>query len=169
VTHTPTTFGALALATLMAVAVVGCKEPEIKQAGRAGRTVKANIATFDPNADITIDLEKFGTERPDDYAAQVAFNQSFAGIDACVLTVKEKKGMAADSQIPGDLDIAVKLEPLTGKASAVNATLPGKYDKDSGLKDCIRNAVAQVDFPKYDGPPVTVEFYTQLDAGSMEE
>jgi hypothetical protein len=168
--HTsPKTFGALALASLMAVAAVGCKEPEIKQGGRAGRTVKASIADFDPEAAVTLDLDKYGSARPDDYEVQVAFNQSFAGIDACVLSVKERKGMSADTQIPGDLDIAVQLEPKTGKAAAVNATLPGKYDKDSNLKDCVRDAVAQVAFPKYDGPPVTAVFYTQFDAGSMEE
>ncbi len=168
--HTPTkSFGALALASLMALAVIGCKEPEIKQAGRAGRTVKANIATFDPNADVTIDLDKYGSERPDDYAAQVAFNQSFGGIDACVVAVKERKRMSADTQLPGDLDVTVKLEPKTGKAAAVNATLSSKYDSDTKLKDCIRNAVAEVQFPQYDGPPVVVEFYTQLDAGTMEE
>jgi hypothetical protein len=153
----------------MALAAVGCKEPEIKQAGRAGRTVKANIATFDPKADVVLDLDKYGSESVDDYAVQQAFNQSFGGIDECVLTIKERKGMTADTQIPGDLDIAVQLDPKTGKAAAVNATLPGKYDNDTTFKDCIRNAVAQVEFPTYDGQPVTVEFYTQLDAGSMEE
>jgi hypothetical protein len=167
--HTSPKSLALALATLMAVAVVGCKEPEIKQAGRSGRTVKATIATFDPNADVTLDLDKYGSERPDDYEVQMALNQGFASMDACVLAAKERKGMSAETQIPGDLDLAVQLEPKTGKAAAVNATLPGKYDRDSNLKDCIREAVAQVDFPKYDGPPVTVEFYTQLDAGTMEE
>jgi hypothetical protein len=167
--HTPHSFVALALSTLMAVAAVGCKEPEIKQAGRStGRTVKASIGTFDPNADVTIDLEKFGTARPDDYAVQVAFNQAFGGLDACVLAVKEKRGISADTQLQGDLDLQVKLDP-SGKALAVNATLPGKYAKDSTLESCIRDAVGAVQFPPYDGPPVVAEFYTQLDGGTIEE
>ncbi len=169
--HTRQSLGALALATLMATAAFGCKEPEIKQAGgrSAGRTVKATIGTFDPNADLGIDLSNFGSERPDDYAVQMAFNQSFAGMDACVAAAKDRKGISADTQLEGDLDIQVKLEPKTGKAMAVNATLPGKYAKDTELSDCIRDAVAQVDFPRYDGPPVTAEMYTQLDAGTADE
>lgn len=168
--YTPRSFGALALATLMAVAAVGCKEPEIKQAGRsAGRTVKASIGTFDPNADLGLDLSQFGGERPDDYEVQMALNQSFAGMDACVAAVKERKGLAADSQLEGDLDLQVKLEPKTGKAMAVNATISGKYAKDQQLGDCLREAVAKVDFPKYDGPPVVAEIYTQLDGGTIEE
>jgi hypothetical protein len=168
--HTPQSFGALALATLMAVAAVGCKEPEIKQAGRtAGRTVKASVGTFDPNADVTLDLDKYGSERPDDYAVQMAFNQSFASMDACVAAAKDRRGIAADTQLQGDLDFAVRLEPKTGKAAAVNATLPGKYAKDSTLTDCLRDAVAGVQFPQYDGPPVVVEFYTQLDGGTIDE
>ena len=168
--YTPRSFGALALATLMAVAAVGCKEPEIKQAGRsAGRTVKASIGTFDPNADLGLDLSQFGSDRPDDYAVQMAFNQSFPGLDACVASFKESKGIASDTQIEGDLDLQVKLEPKTGKAMAVNATLSGKYAKDQKLSDCLREAVASVEFPKYDGPPVVAEIYTQLDGGTIEE
>lgn len=168
--HTPQSFGALALATLMALAAVGCKEPEIKQAGRsAGRTVKASIGTFDPNADLGIDLSNFGSDRPDEYEVQMAINQGFAAMDACVVAAKERRGIAADTQLEGDLDLQVKLEPKTGKAMAVNATLPAKYAKDETLDQCIRDAVGGVEFPKYDGPPVVAEFYTQLDAGTIEE
>jgi hypothetical protein len=169
--HTPKSFGALALATLVAVLAVGCKEPEIKQAGgrSTGRTVKATIGTFDPNADVGIDLEKFGVERPDDYAVQMSLNQAFPGMDACVAAVKDRRGIAADTQLSGDLDIQVKLEPKTGKAMAVNATISGKHAKDQSLNDCLRDAVAQVDFPKYDGPPVVAEIYTQLDGGTIDE
>ncbi|MCX4245060.1 hypothetical protein [Paraliomyxa miuraensis] len=170
--HTPKSFGALALtvpALALVLAAVGCKDPEIKQAGRSTRTVKASISTFDPNADVAIDFEG-GTQRPDDYAVQMSFNQAFAPMDACVVAAKERKGIAADQALPGDVDLAVKLEPKTGKAAAVNATLSaGKLDKDTVLKDCIREAVATVQFPKYDGPPVVVELSTQLDAGSAWE
>ncbi len=157
------------LGALMATAAVGCKDPQVTQAGRKGRTVKANIATFDPNADVMLDLDKYGSERPDDYATQMAFNQAFEPMDTCVLAAKERKGISVERTLKGDVDIAVKLEPKTGKAAAVNATLPGKYDKDAKLKECIRTAVAGVQFPQYDGPPVVVDFYTELDAGFMEE
>lgn len=165
--HAPKTL-ALALSSLVALAASGCKEPEVTQAGRKGRTVKANVATFDPNADVVLDLDKYGTERPDDYAAQMAFHQAFEPMDQCVISAKARKGISPDKVLKGDVDVAVKLEPKTGKASAVNATL-SKYDKDVALKDCIREAVAGVQFPQYDGPPVVVEFSTELDAGTMEE
>jgi len=167
--HTRTSLGALVLASLVAVAATGCKEPEIKQAGRSsGRTVKASVGTFDPNADVTIDLDKYGSERPDDYAVQMAFNQAFVGLDQCVLAAKERKGIAAETQLEGDLDLQVKIDP-SGKAVGVNTTLPEKWAKDATLESCIRDAVAAVQFPKYDGPPVVTEIYTQLDAGTMEE
>lgn len=166
--HAPKTFGTLALSTLMAVAAFGCKEPEVKQAGRKGRTVKANVATFDPNADVVLDLDKYGSERPDDYAAQMAFHQAFEPMDECVIAAKERRGMSTEKVLKGDVDVAVKLEPKTGKAAAVNASI-SKQKKDKKLKDCIRTAVASVQFPQYDGPPVVVEFSTELDAGSMEE
>lgn len=166
--HARTTPGALLLSALMAVAVFGCKEPEIKQAGRKGRTVKATVASFDPNADVVLDLDKYGSERPDDYAAQMAFHQAFEPMDQCVVSAKQRKGMAPEKILAGDVDVAVKLEPKTGKPSAVNATL-SKHDKDTILKECIREAVAGVQFPSYDGPPVVVEFYTELDAGTLEE
>ncbi len=165
----PKSFGVLTLSALMATVTLGCKDPEVKQGGRKGRTVKANIATFDPNADVVLDLDKYGTERPDDYATQVAFNQSFEGIDGCVLSAKERRGISVERTFDGDMDISVKLEPKSGKAAAVNATLPGKHNKDGALKKCIRQVVAEVQFPQYDGPPVVVDFYTELDAGFMDE
>jgi len=62
----PKMLGILTLSALMATVVVGCKNPEIKSGRRSTRTVKANISTFDPNADVVLDLDKYGSERPDD-------------------------------------------------------------------------------------------------------
>jgi len=69
----------------------------------------------------------------------------------------------------GDMDISIKLDGQTGKALAVNATLPGKLDKDATLKECIRTAVSGVQFPTWDGAPVVVDFITEVDAGYMDE
>lgn len=169
-TQSPKTFVALSLGALMTVATLGCKDPEIKAGNRATRSVKATIATFDPNADVVLDLDKYGSERPDDYAVQVAFAQAYEPMDVCVLAAKERKKMSPESVLhDGMMDISIKLDGPKGKAMAVNATLPGKLDKDSALKDCIRDAVAEVTFPSYDGPPVVVDFYTEVDAGFMEE
>jgi hypothetical protein len=163
------TLGLLALGLVTATAAIGCKDPEVK--GSRGRTVKATIAEFDPNAVMDLNLGDGGGggERPDDYEVQQKFNDAFGGMDECVAKHKEKKGMSSDAQLPGDLSIAVKLNPKKGTPLGVNATLPGKLDRETDLKDCIRDAVATVHFPTYDGPPIVAEFETQLDAGSEWE
>lgn len=163
------TLGLLMLGLVTATAAIGCKDPQVK--GSRGRTVKATIAEFDPNAVMELNLGGGGGggERPDDYEVQLAFNQSFGAMDECVAKHKEKKGMSADSMLAGDLSVAVKLNPQEPRPLGVNATLPGKYDRDSDLKDCIRDAVATAQFPTYDGPPIIAEFETQLDAGSEWE
>lgn len=160
--------GLLALGLVTATAV-GCKDPEVK--GSRGRTVKATIAEFDPNAVLELNLGGGGGggERPDDYEVQLAFNQSFGAMDECVAKHKEKRGMSGDAMLKGDLSVAVKLNPQGPRPLGVNATLPSKLDRDADLKDCIRDAVATAHFPTYDGPPVVAEFETQLDAGSEWE
>ncbi len=157
----------MALGALMSMGVAGCKNPKVSKT--RGRTVKANIAEFDPNADFVLDLDKYGSESPDDYAIQLAFNQAFGGMDACVLNAKKDMGLGDDKVLEGDVEVAVQLDPLNGKPAAVNATLPKRYARNSKLKDCIRNAVGGVEFPKYDGTPRVAEFSCQLDAGSEVE
>ena len=157
------TLGLVAMAAMMAAA--GCKKAEPTKGRRTARLVKAAVASFDPNADIVLDLDAYGSERPDDYEVQLAFNQSFEAMDACVAQHKTSKKMKPEKQLKGDMEIAVKLNPK-GAPFAVNATLPGRYDRSTKLKECIREAVAGVAFPKYDGPPLVAEFETELDAGS---
>ncbi len=149
---------------------VACKNPEVKDGRQRAHTVKADIATFDPNADDVIDLDAHGSERPDDYAVQVAFRGAFEPMDECVQAAKPRHNVAAGAVLhDGMMDISVKLAPKTGKALAVNATLPGKLASDKTLQSCIREAVATVAFPKYNGPPLVVEFSTEVDAGYMDE
>ena len=155
------------IALTMAVGLTACKNPKVKSA--SGRTVKAKIAEFDPNAVLDLNMGDGGGgggQRPDEYQMELAFNQSFGAIDECVVAAKEKRGMATDKQLSGDLDIAVKLNPSKSRPLGVNAKLPKKFAKDAELSDCVREAVASVPFPTYDGPPIIVEFSTQLDAGS---
>lgn len=162
------TLGLIALS--MAFSVSACKNPKVKTA--SGRTVKATIAEFDPNAVMDLNMGDGGGgggPRPDEYQMEIAFNQSFGGIDECVVAAKEKKGIASHKQLKGDLDIAVKLNPSKSRPLGVNAKLPKRWAKDSALSDCVREAVASVQFPTYDGPPIVVEFSTQLDAGNEWE
>jgi hypothetical protein len=158
--------GALAL---FAVAAAGCKNPEVK--GPRGRTVKASIAEFDPNAiaDLNLGDGGGGSERPDDYQVSQVLQSSFPAMDECVASYKKRRNLGEDSQLKGDLDIAVKLNPTSPTPLGVNATLPKKYEGDEELKTCIREAVAGGKYPTYDGPPIVAEMSTQLDAGSVWE
>ncbi len=156
--------GLLTLVGAVALPTAACKKPDKGRSGK--RTVKATIAEFDP-ASMTVDLDKYGTERVDDWEVQQAFNRSFDGLDACVAAAKQKSGVSAESALEGDVDFAVKLNPKADKPFAVNATMSAsKWDENADLKDCLRGAVAGVGFPTYDGPPQVAEFSTQLDPGS---
>ena len=155
--------GLLTLVSAFALPTVGCKKPDKR---RGTRTVKATIAEFDP-ASMTVDLDKYGSERVDDWEVQQAFNRSFDGLDQCVFAAKEKAGMKPEDTLDGDVDFAVKLNPKEDKPFGVNAQLSSKkWGGNEDLKDCLREAVAGVGFPTYDGPPQVAEFSTQLDPGS---
>lgn len=157
--------GKVALMAVVAAPAVGCKKPD-KQSKRHGRTVKAAIAEFDPNA-MELDLDKWGTERVDDWLVQEAFNRSFDGIDRCIAEFKQRKGLEEDKTLEGNVEFAVKLNPKKSEPFAVNASLTNdKLGKDQQLKDCLRESVASAEFPTYDGPPQVAEFWVEpLDAG----
>jgi hypothetical protein len=158
----------LALATAFALPLAACKKPEQGRAG--GRTVKASIADFDPDADVAFDLDKWGTDRVDEWQVQEAFNRSFDGMDKCVAKAKAKAGKGGESALEGDVDFAVKLNPSSKRPFAVNAKMSAKkWDQNQELKDCLREAVAGVGYPTYDGPPQVADFSTQLDPGTVEE
>ncbi|MFO7565848.1 MAG: hypothetical protein R6X02_24615 [Enhygromyxa sp.] len=125
--------------------------------------VTANIAEFDPHADIAFDLDRYGSERPDEYAIQQAFFAAFDGIGACVDAEKQRR--KTEEQLQGDVSMAIKLNPEKPRPFGVNAILPEGFEKSTKLKDCMREEVAKVQFPKYDGPPVVVEFEFELDPG----
>jgi hypothetical protein len=161
---TTKTLGAITMAALLGGALVGCKGAD---SGRKQRTVKATIGTFDPNADIELDMNGGGGgERPDDYDIQMAFNQTFGGMDECVSSAKDRKGVKKEKALPGTIDVAVKLNPGSHRPLGVNATISGRHGKDPQLVDCVREAVAAAPFPKYDGPPIVAEFQTELDPGT---
>jgi hypothetical protein len=145
--------------------LAACKKPD--QGRGAKRTVKATIADFDPKEDVALDLDKWGTARVDDYLVEEAFNRSFDAMDKCVAKAKSKAGLGEEDAIPGDIDFAVKLNPSSKRPFAVRATMSEKkWDNNDELKDCLREAVAAVGYPTYDGPPQVAEFYTQVDPGS---
>ena len=140
---------------------VGCKGSSSKN---HQRVVKASIADFDPNADF--ELKAWGSERPDDYEVQLAFNQTFTAMDDCVYAAKIRAKVGPQRQFEGDVRFEVRLDPERARPLAVNAHLPQRHADDRLLVDCLREAVSTAHYPTYDGPPIVAEFETQLDPGS---
>ena len=157
----------LGLMTVALGIAIGCNaKPAERSGSRGARTIsKANIATFDPDEDIHFDLNAYGTSRPDQYAIEQAFAGAYPAMDECVAAEKERR--KSDKQLPGDVKMAIKLNPKESRPFAINADL----DRGLGgkLGDCLREAAAAVAYPTYDGPPVVVKFEFELDPGYQEE
>ena len=151
---------------------VGAKSKQrqlrVKVGGAAApNAVTANIAEFDPNADISLDMDKYGSEHPDEYAIQQAFFGQFGAIDECVWAEKDRRG--SEAQLQGDVALAVKLNPEQSRPFGVNASMPEGYEKATELTNCLREAAAAAPYPTWDGPPRVVEFEFELDPGYVEE
>lgn len=139
---------------------------KMKMGGAASAdAVTANIAEFDPNADVVLDMDSFGNESPDEFAIQQAFFGQFEAIGECVFDEKDRR--KSEDQMLGDVVIAVKLNPKSSRPFGVNATMPDDYASAAKLKDCLREAAAGASYPKWDGPPRVVEFEFELDPGSV--
>lgn len=128
----------------------------------AGSTANAAAAvpSFDPNADVNLDMSA-GGERPDDSEVLEVFQSQFDAFDQCVETARGGKTRALE----GDVHVEVLLNPKGERPLGVNAQLPAKTSKNRGLRDCLRSAVAEAAYPSYDGVPVVVEFDFELDPG----
>lgn len=120
----------------------------------------SGVPEFDPNAEQVID-PRSGGERPDEAQLLDAFQHQFDAFDACVAQAKRTR----DEHLPGDVDVAVLLDPGGKSPLGVNATLPERVHHRKPLKECLRSAVASAAYPAYDGPPVVVEFSFELDPG----
>jgi hypothetical protein len=170
----------LASCLMLGVALPACGKSQTKDKASSKREVKvkvggaaapnavgANIAEFDPNADISLDMDKYGTERPDEYQVQQAFFGQFGAIDECVWAEKDRRG--SERQLPGDVALSVKLNPEQSRPFGVNATMPDGLSKAEKLANCLREAAASAPYPTYDGPPVVVDFEMELDPGYVDE
>ncbi|HRI08173.1 MAG TPA: hypothetical protein PKW35_10165 [Nannocystaceae bacterium] len=153
----------MSVVVMVAVAVAtGCNMKPAERQGERGRSIaKASIATFDPDEAIAFDLDAFGTERPDQYAIEQAFSAAYPGMDECVAAERGRRGK--DEQLPGDVSMAIKLNPKASKPFAINAEIAEGLSKK--LNDCLRDAAAKVQYPTYDGPPTVVKFEFELDPG----
>jgi hypothetical protein len=124
---------------------------------------KTAVPTFDPNADVVLDM-KAGGERPDEFSLTQAFEQQYTSFDQCVADAKKNPNQT----LPGDVDVEILLNPKGHEPLGINAKLPDEVNKKS-LRECLRGAVAAADYPSYDGPPVVVTFSFELDPGTYWE
>jgi hypothetical protein len=156
--------GTVILMLAMVLPAVACEKGRKDPRAQRKATVHASMAEFDPEADIVLDLSKYGTERVDEWALQESFNTSFSALDQCVIEAKERHKMSPDKKLEGTLQVAVKLNPR-GEPFGVNASISeAKWNQDEALKGCIKQAVHGVDYPKWDGPPQVAEF----DVGDLD-
>ncbi|MGB1699363.1 MAG: hypothetical protein ACPHRO_05380 [Nannocystaceae bacterium] len=132
---------------------------------KRSRAVKANIAEFDPEKDLDFDMNKWGTELPDEYDIETAFSRSLEKMDGCVISHKSRAKMGEDDVLEGEAFLAVKLDPKRGRPAGVNVTLPDAIETDKKLSKCIRDVAYKVGYPKYDGPPRVVNLSFELDPG----
>lgn len=125
--------------------------------GLSSATAHANcsVPTFDPNADVVI--KDTGSERPDEYAIELAFKRQDAALDKCVKKTKVK--------IEGKARMEVLLNPDGAQPLGINAKLPRKLRGNAKLTDCLRGATAAAPFPSYDGPPVVAHLDFEIDPG----
>ena len=147
---------------LVSAAAAGCGMKPAERQGERGRSIaKASIATFDPDEAIAFDLDAFGTDRPDQYAIEQAFAAAYPAMDRCVEDERKRRGK--EEQLPGDVAMAIKLNPKAARPFAINASIADGLSKKLG--DCLRDAAAAVKYPTYDGPPTVVKFEFELDPG----
>ncbi|MFO0633204.1 MAG: PilZ domain-containing protein [Nannocystaceae bacterium] len=133
-------------------------------AATASASTTTNVPTFDPNADVELDMNA-GPERPDKQQVLDAFSRQYDAIDACVVDTKRDP----DKPLQGEAHVEVLLNPTGEVPLGVNTELPKSLAKNRQLRECLRAAVATADYPSYDGPPIVVEFDFEIDPGYEEE
>jgi hypothetical protein len=153
----------IGVAAMTVTMVAACGKPAEHAGERGRKAAMASIASFDPSEDIAFDLDAYGSDRPDQYALEQAFATRYGAFDECVAA--EKKRRNKDDQLPGEVSMAIKLNPKSNKPFAVNAELDAGADSKK-LNDCLRDAAAAATYEMYDGPPVVARFTFELDPGS---
>lgn len=155
--------GGASFVALIAAAFVAsaCNMTPAEKGRTARKASKASISTFDPSK-LDFDIMSVGSERPDEYQVNQAFEAAYPAFDECVAA--EKTRTKSDKQIAGEITLAVRLHP-SDKPMGVNADGPKSLLKRKKLVNCMRDAVAASPFPKYDGPPVETEISIEVDPG----
>ncbi|HWB81049.1 MAG TPA: hypothetical protein VG755_39070 [Nannocystaceae bacterium] len=111
------------------------------------------IPRYDPKADVEVGD---GTERPDDGAVKSQLRALEPDFDRCIADA-----VAAGVTVGnGRVEFEFGLTP-TGKVAGVNAKAPAALEA-SGVVPCLRKVIYDHRFPKYDGPPIPVDYSFEI-------
>jgi hypothetical protein len=111
------------------------------------------IPRYDPKADVEVGD---GSERPDDGAVKSQLRALEPDFDRCIADA-----IAAGVTVGnGRVEFEFGLTP-SGRVAGVNAKAPAAI-KDSGVVPCLRKVIYDHRFPKYDGPPIPVDYSFEI-------
>ena len=103
--------------------------------------------------DKTVNLDEYGSERLPDSTVDQHMNKLTGRFQKCITTA----AMYSETSIgSGTLSFKIRLLP-TGKVDGVSVRAPTNL-KVFGIVPCVRKVVFDHRFPKYDGPPMGVDF-----------
>ncbi len=112
-----------------------------------------HIPAYDPTKTTAIGE---GSERLDDATVRKELSELEPAFDRCIAD-------AAAAGVPianGRVDFVFGLTP-TGKVDGVNAKAPQPI-RDSGIVSCLRKVIFDHRFPRYDGPPMGVDYSFEI-------
>jgi hypothetical protein len=145
-------------------------EPDDDARGRKGKrraktgASDAGAGTYEPVSDRHIpayDPTKTtalgdGSERLDDTTVRKELRELEPAFDRCIADATAA-GLTIAS---GRVDFVFGLTP-TGKVDGVNAKAPAAI-RDSGIVSCLRKVIFDHRFPRYDGPPMGVDYSFEI-------
>lgn len=117
----------------------------------------SSIPEFDPNRTRVMDWNA-GDEQLNDAVLNANMREVEYAINEClgVAACYSQGGLRG-----GRLDFKISLSGKTGRAEAVSVTAPPELQV-FGIVPCVRKAVADHQFPTYDGPPMTVKYNIEI-------
>lgn len=115
------------------------------------------IEQYDPNRTRTLDWSD-GDEQLNEPVLNANMREIEYAINECLAVAACYNGGTLKG---GRLDLVISLVGKTGRADAVSVTAPPDLSV-YGIVPCVRKAVADHQFPKYSGPPMTVKYNIEI-------
>ncbi len=115
-----------------------------------------DIKQFDPNATRVLDMHG-----GDEQLTEPVLNSHMRDVEYAINDCLSKAACYQGSSLPGGrIDIQIRLLG-TGKIESISVTAPPGLSV-FGIIPCVRRAVADHNFPQYDGPPMTVKYNIEI-------